>query len=119
MTDTEQRIRLRAYQLWEQAGRPHEHSEEFWFAARREIEGDMPPLGDRPAGAIDTPQDSAAPAEPPENVPVQTPPAPSASSVRTVRTTRTAGTQAARKSTSPDEMPPSGPKRGKPRPGKR
>ncbi len=53
MSEIEQRIRERAYQLWEQAGRPHERSEEFWLAARQEIEGDDPPAGDRPAGIED------------------------------------------------------------------
>lgn len=113
MSDTEQRIRVRAYQLWEQAGRPHERSEEFWFAARREIEGDLPPVGERPAGAIDTLPVSAAPEEPPDGG------AAAATSAPSARPVRTAGTQAARKSRSPDETPAAGPKRGKPRPGKR
>ena len=33
-------IRRRAYALWERAGCPDGRSEEFWYAARREIEGD-------------------------------------------------------------------------------
>lgn len=53
MSDIEQRIRDRAYQLWEQAGRPQEHSDDYWFRARQEIEGDVLPTGDRPAGAMD------------------------------------------------------------------
>ena len=31
------RIELRAYTLWEQAGRPHGHSEEHWAQAEAEI----------------------------------------------------------------------------------
>ncbi len=65
MPDTEERIRERAYQLWEQAGRPAGRSEEFWFAARAEIEGGTPPIGDRPAGAIDHPPQERTLEEPP------------------------------------------------------
>jgi hypothetical protein len=37
MDDLEQLIRRRAYELWEQAGRPHGRSDEFWHAARAEL----------------------------------------------------------------------------------
>ena len=37
-TEREQRIRERAYELWEQAGRPDGGAEEFWRQAEREIE---------------------------------------------------------------------------------
>ena len=57
MSDIEQRIRQRAFQFWEQAGRPHGRGDEFWFAARQELEGDVPPVGDQPGGAIDYPPD--------------------------------------------------------------
>jgi len=44
----EERIRTRAYKLWERAGCPEGRSEEFWHAARGEIEGeglsDAPPF---------------------------------------------------------------------------
>jgi hypothetical protein len=33
----EHRVRDRAYQLWEQAGRPEGKSEEFWLQAETEI----------------------------------------------------------------------------------
>lgn len=36
----EQRIRERAYQLWEQAGRPDGKEVEHWLQAEREIAGD-------------------------------------------------------------------------------
>lgn len=65
MSDTEQRIRQRAYELWEQAGRPDDHSDRFWFAARQEIEGDTPRPGNQPGGAIDDPPDARSAAEPP------------------------------------------------------
>ena len=51
MSGLEQRIREWAYRLWEEAGRPHGRSEEFWFAARNEIEGDAA-TGDAPPGMM-------------------------------------------------------------------
>jgi hypothetical protein len=38
MSAMEKVIRERAYELWEQAGRPDGRSDEFWFAARYEFE---------------------------------------------------------------------------------
>ena len=35
--DTEETIRARAYELWEQAGRPDGHDQEFWASAEREL----------------------------------------------------------------------------------
>jgi hypothetical protein len=40
MSERDEAIRRRAYTLWERAGCPEARSEEFWYAARREIEGD-------------------------------------------------------------------------------
>lgn len=40
MQDREERIRHRAYDLWEQAGKPEGRDREFWKAAAREIEAD-------------------------------------------------------------------------------
>jgi len=58
MHKLEETIRRRANALWERAGCPHGRSEEFWHAARREIEGD---------GATDAPVDPfEPPIEPPE-----------------------------------------------------
>jgi hypothetical protein len=37
MSDIEEAIRRRAYELWEHAGRPEGQSEEFWHAARLEL----------------------------------------------------------------------------------
>ena len=37
MSDTENRIRERAHELWEAAGRPHGQSDEFWRTAEREV----------------------------------------------------------------------------------
>ena len=42
MTADDESIRARAYDLWEQAGRPDGRSLEFWFAAIREWEDAMP-----------------------------------------------------------------------------
>ncbi len=33
----EQKIRERAFQLWDQAGQPDGREEEFWFLAEREL----------------------------------------------------------------------------------
>ena len=41
MNERDEAIRRRAYALWEHAGCPDARSEEFWYAARREIDGDM------------------------------------------------------------------------------
>jgi hypothetical protein len=40
MDEIEHVIRRRAYELWEQAGCPEGRNEEFWHAARAEIEGE-------------------------------------------------------------------------------
>jgi hypothetical protein len=37
MSDIEEAIRRRAYELWENAGMPHGRSDEFWHAARSEF----------------------------------------------------------------------------------
>ena len=37
MSDIEEVIRRRAYELWEHAGMPEGRSEEFWHAARLEL----------------------------------------------------------------------------------
>src|SRR5271157_3934624 len=59
MDDIEHVIRRRAYELWEQAGCPEGRSDEFWHAARAEIEGE---------GADRAPVDELGPPieEPPE-----------------------------------------------------
>jgi hypothetical protein len=63
--DLEQRIRQRAYDLWERAGRPNDQSDAFWLRARAEIEGDALPIGDRPTGAPDLlAEEQASTAEP-------------------------------------------------------
>jgi hypothetical protein len=37
MSDIEDEVRKRAYELWEEAGRPEGRSDEFWHAARAEL----------------------------------------------------------------------------------
>lgn len=37
----EERIRQRAYELWEQAGCPHGQDEQYWHAAEAEFEADI------------------------------------------------------------------------------
>jgi hypothetical protein len=34
---TEERIRIRAYELWELAGQPRGRDDEFWYQAEKEI----------------------------------------------------------------------------------
>lgn len=47
--DREQRIRDKAYRLWEEAGRPEGRSEEFWERARILVEiEDSPEVGRTP-----------------------------------------------------------------------
>lgn len=44
LEDSTKRVRDRAYQLWEDAGRPWGHEHEFWAKASAEIEGAWPTL---------------------------------------------------------------------------
>ena len=55
--DYEARIRERAHQLWEEAGRPEGLSDHFWYVAQRAFEADHPELAPRHAG---DPQPEAA-----------------------------------------------------------
>lgn len=48
MTERERRIRRRAHQLWQEAGRPEGRDQEFWD--RAEIEIDYPVRREDPAG---------------------------------------------------------------------
>lgn len=41
MTDADDRIRDRAYQLWDQAGQPEGREDEFWYRAERELSADQ------------------------------------------------------------------------------
>lgn len=36
--DISERVRRRAYELWEQAGRPHGRSDEFWEQATLDVQ---------------------------------------------------------------------------------
>jgi len=36
---TEEQIRKRAFELWEQAGKPEGREDEFWHQAQRELQG--------------------------------------------------------------------------------
>jgi hypothetical protein len=38
MSGTQDHVHARAYALWRQAGAPESRSDEFWFAAERELE---------------------------------------------------------------------------------
>lgn len=37
---TDERVRVRAYHLWEQDGRPHGRNEEYWARALEEIKNE-------------------------------------------------------------------------------
>ena len=55
MTKTvEEEIRIRAHQLWEQAGRPEGREDEFWHQAEKELLNEGGEQGDR-KGNFDTP----------------------------------------------------------------
>lgn len=40
MTDHDDKIRDRAYQLWDQAGQPEGREQDFWYQAERELSSD-------------------------------------------------------------------------------
>ena len=48
--DYERRVRERAYQLWEVAGRPDGLTDHFWYEAQRSFEAEHPELALRHAG---------------------------------------------------------------------
>ena len=63
MSAMEKAVRELAYELWEQAGRPDGRSDEFWFAARAELESGAPAAEKREADApVPPPKASPAPA---------------------------------------------------------
>ena len=47
MSSIEEAVRRRAYELWEQAGQSEGRTDEFWHAARAELEGRPPTLEER------------------------------------------------------------------------
>ena len=51
MSDNKELVRIRAYELWRLAGEPEGRSDEFWFAAERELQIETA-MGDREAGAV-------------------------------------------------------------------
>jgi hypothetical protein len=75
MDEIEDVIRRRAYELWQQAGCPEGRSDEFWHAARAEIEGEGegaheapvgelgPPIEERPAVAVEPTMPDETPGE--------------------------------------------------------
>jgi len=48
---TDDQIRVRAHQLWEQAGKPEGREDEFWHQAERELE-QMEEIGKREPPAV-------------------------------------------------------------------
>jgi hypothetical protein len=51
---TDEQIRLRAYRLWEEAGRPEGREEEFWHQAERDLQraGDGGEFGPDPTSLL-------------------------------------------------------------------
>jgi hypothetical protein len=54
MENREERIKRRAYELWENAGKPDDREDEFWMKAEREIAGADEP-GETPIGRASPP----------------------------------------------------------------
>ena len=46
---TDERVRLRAYHLWEQDGRPHGRNDEYWRRALAEIQAEAREPAELPA----------------------------------------------------------------------
>ena len=53
MQDREEQIRVRAYDLWEQAGKPQGQDHHFWKEAAREFEADETGVDPVPLDEID------------------------------------------------------------------
>jgi DUF2934 family protein len=49
-SDREQRVRERAYQIWQRAGEPHGRAQEHWAQAEAEIEHEHELAADRAVG---------------------------------------------------------------------
>ncbi len=62
MNQKERHIREIAHRLWELEGRPHGHSDRFWFLAIEEYEAEIVPAREEPP-AIETAPKKQAPAE--------------------------------------------------------
>jgi hypothetical protein len=59
----EDQVRQRAYQLWEQEGRPEGRQDEFWYRARQEIQGAED--GSEPDDVVDFESEQSFPASDP------------------------------------------------------
>lgn len=71
--DFEEQVRQRAYQLWEEAGRPDAQSDEFWFRALYELQGTAAEDGSSPApGTVDEVDLESAPSFPASDPPSST-----------------------------------------------
>ena len=44
--NTEEQVRRRAFELWEEHGRPEGYDEEFWLQAERQLKGGANPRSD-------------------------------------------------------------------------
>ncbi len=77
MTDHHERVRVRAFHLWEAAGYPTGRDQEFWMAAEAEILGAETGAPGEPMAGDETPVAAAAletmPPEPPPAAPAPTP----------------------------------------------
>ncbi|MBV8168473.1 MAG: DUF2934 domain-containing protein [Alphaproteobacteria bacterium] len=62
-SELHKRIEVRAYQLWEAAGRPDSGAEQYWLAAEAELEGEAHSGGGIP---VTDEQEAPEPSEPDE-----------------------------------------------------
>ena len=61
MSGFENLIREKAYQLWERAGRPDGRNDEFWHAAKHDLEAEPAPVEKIPASPKSAAEGSSAP----------------------------------------------------------
>jgi hypothetical protein len=81
--DLEQKIRERAYELWQQAGSPEGRHEEFWHQARQELTGGARPESDAKSDEFHYGTEESFPAsDPPANSGIVGPEAKSGQAIR-------------------------------------
>ncbi len=63
MQTSQEHVRLRAYQLWEEEGRPDGKAMDHWSQAERELQGTSGDGGNNGGGHADTDPSEGAPGE--------------------------------------------------------
>ncbi len=77
MDDIEERIRRRAYEIWEREGRPHGRDAEHWLQAREEVLKELPPA-ERAEAKAQVPEKPPAGMKRAKSAPAKPAPAPKA-----------------------------------------